>query len=74
MTTLRWARASGRHVAHVIWRDFARPSHGEFPASKNDREYVASCGEIVAARDVSEQHNDWKRCRDCTDNLYRMLE
>ena len=75
MISLEWARQSRRHVGHVIAGGFARPCHGEFPASKSvDREYNTACGKTIEVAERRASHDGWKYCNACLTEIGRLIE
>jgi hypothetical protein len=71
VSALRWARQSPRHVAHLVWADFATPEHGVVGADEG--EYVTACGQMLAAQELKPEHGDWKQCRHCQNALVDLL-
>lgn len=71
---LRWARTSGRHIAHLITKDFARPSHGEFVERRaDDHEYNAICGTVFVVNQLDTEPS-WKFCKACLAQLGELIE
>lgn len=73
--TLRWARTSPRHVAHLTWRGFA--AHGHAYVNRMDSDLVAACGRPV--RDPTEFSDEapegsWRLCEACVQQLSTAVE
>jgi hypothetical protein len=71
--TLQWVRQSRRHVAHVTWRGFASPTHGDFPTG-DPPERFGACGTLLQATETLEDPHGWRYCQACMSEVGQIIE